>query len=240
MNSVTDTVTVILVEPEYQGNVGAVARAMKNTGFNKLSIVGRRTIDDEAISRAREGETILLGASYYKTLQEAVSGFDIIAGTSSVTTTNFKKFRRIPVTPRELWEDYGDGIKKVALVFGREGDGLSNEEISLCNVFIHIPSSKEYPVYNLSHAVTLILYEGLLFKGYEEISESKATGEQMRLMVEKIIEIMKKTNYPPYKIENTSVMLGRILSRSGITEHEFYKLMGIIKKINLKVNDKEE
>jgi tRNA C32,U32 (ribose-2'-O)-methylase TrmJ len=51
---------------------------------------------------------------------------------------------------------------------------------------------------------------------------------------------MKKTNYPPYKIENTSVMLGRILSRSGITEHEFYKLMGIIKKINLKINGKEE
>ncbi|MFG1555278.1 MAG: RNA methyltransferase [Thermoplasmataceae archaeon] len=239
MNNVEKITTVILVEPEYQGNIGAVARAMKNTGFEKLFIVGKRTIDDEALSRARDGASILLNAYFFNTLKEAIEGFDIVVGSSSVTTSNFKKFRRIPITPRELWQSYGNGMKKIALVFGREGDGLSNEEISMCNVFIHIPSSKDYPVYNLSHAVTIVLYEALLYRGNEEIKELPATGEQTHLIVEKTIEIMKKTNYPQYKIENTAVMLERLLTRSSLTEHEFYKIMGIIKKINLKVSNED-
>ncbi len=239
MNNVEKITTVILVEPEYQGNIGAVARAMKNTGFEKLFIVGKRTIDDEALSRARDGASILLNAYFFNTLKEAIEGFDIVVGSSSVTTSNFKKFRRIPITPRELWQSYGNGMKKIALVFGREGDGLSNEEISMCNVFIHIPSSKDYSVYNLSHAVTIVLYEALLYRGNEEIKELPATGEQTHLIVEKTIEIMKKTNYPQYKIENTAVMLERLLTRSSLTEHEFYKIMGIIKKINLKVSNED-
>jgi TrmH family RNA methyltransferase len=240
MNNVEKITTVILVEPEYQGNIGAVARAMKNTGFEKLFIVGRRTVDDEALSRARDGASLLLNATFFNTLQEAIEGFDIVAGSSSVTTSNFKKFRRIPITPRELWQNYGNGNKKIALVFGREGDGLRNEEISMCNVFIHIPSSKEYPVYNLSHAVTIVLYEGLLSGTDETFKEIQATGEQTHLMVEKTIEIMKKTNYPSYKIENTAVMLERLLARSKLTEHEFYKIMGIIKKINLRVSNEDD
>ncbi|MCL5787664.1 MAG: RNA methyltransferase [Candidatus Thermoplasmatota archaeon] len=239
MNNVEKITTVILVEPEYQGNIGAVARAMKNTGFEKLFIVGKRTIDDEALSRARDGASILLNAYFFNTLKEAIEGFDIVVGSSSVKTSNFKKFRRIPITPRELWQSYGNGIKKIALVFGREGDGLSNEEISMCNVFIHIPSSKDYPVYNLSHAVTIVLYEALLYRGNVEVRELPATGEQTHLIVEKTIEIMKKTNYPQYKIENTAVMLERLLTRSSLTEHEFYKIMGIIKKINLKVSNED-
>ena len=239
MNNVEKITTVILVEPEYQGNIGAVARAMKNTGFEKLFIVGKRTIDDEALSRARDGASILLNAYFFNTLKEAIEGFDIVVGSSSVKTSNFKKFRRIPITPRELWQSYGNGMKKIALVFGREGDGLSNEEISMCNVFIHIPSSKDYPVYNLSHAVTIVLYEGLLYRGNVEVRELPATGEQTHLIVEKTIEIMKKTNYPQYKIENTAVMLERLLTRSSLTEHEFYKIMGIIKKINLKVSNED-
>ncbi|MCL4347990.1 MAG: RNA methyltransferase [Candidatus Thermoplasmatota archaeon] len=239
MNNVEKITTVILVEPEYQGNIGAVARAMKNTGFEKLFIVGKRTIDDEALSRARDGASILLNAAFFNTLKEAIEGFDIVVGSSSVKTSNFKKFRRIPITPRELWQSYGNGIKKIALVFGREGDGLSNEEISMCNVFIHIPSSKDYPVYNLSHAVTIVLYEALLYRGNVEVRELPATGEQTHLIVEKTIEIMKKTNYPQYKIENTAVMLERLLTRSSLTEHEFYKIMGIIKKINLKVSNED-
>ncbi len=239
MNNVEKITTVILVEPEYQGNIGAVARAMKNTGFEKLFIVGKRTIDDEALSRARDGASILLNAYFFNTLKEAIEGFDIVVGSSSVKTSNFKKFRRIPITPRELWQSYGNGMKKIALVFGREGDGLSNEEISMCNVFIHIPSSKDYPVYNLSHAVTIVLYEALLYRGNVEVRELPATGEQTHLIVEKTIEIMKKTNYPQYKIENTAVMLERLLTRSSLTEHEFYKIMGIIKKINLKVSNED-
>ena len=56
---------------------------------------------------------------------------------SSVKTSNFKKFRRIPITPRELWQSYGNGLKKIALVFGREGDGLSNEAISMSHLKVY-------------------------------------------------------------------------------------------------------
>ncbi|EQD53556.1 rRNA methylase, partial [mine drainage metagenome] len=182
------------------------------------------------MSRARDGNEILLNASFYRSLTDITDQFDIMAATSSVMTSNFKKFRRISITPRTFWENYTDSRKKIALVFGREGDGLKNEEISVCNTFIHIPSSGEYPVYNLSHAAGIILYESLMVEKVDSSTENPAKGEQVELMVNKIVNIMKRTNYPSYKIENTEVMLKRLITRSAITEHEFYKIMGIIKE----------
>ncbi len=134
------------------------------------------------------------------------------------------------MTPWDFWNIHSPGKEKIALVFGREADGLRNTEIEICNAFIHIPGNPEYPVYNLSHAVSIILYEML-----KHLPESDpnipdpATGEEMELINSKIQEIMRKYGYPDYKMQNSLIMIRRILARSAITESEFYKLMGILR-----------
>ena len=236
MNIFNRNVTVVLVEPEYQGNIGAVARVMKNTGFENLAIIGTRVLDDDAFARAKGGSAILERAKFYESMDEIRGTFDLLVSTSSVSTSNFKKFRRIPTTPGDIWKNFIGENTRTALIFGREGDGLKNSEISMCDCFVNIPSDPEYPVYNLSHAVGIMLYESLMIKGFTIEKEEPATSRHIDLILEKTTEIMEKTRYPKYKVDNTTVMLRRIFARSALTEHEFYKIMGILKKIKLKID----
>ncbi len=226
----SEMVCVVLVEPEIQGNIGAVARLLKNSGLHDLRIVNGPEIDDEAFARSMGGKDILLSARKFNTFRESVADCTVVAATSSEQTLSDRKFRRLPTTPWEFWEAHTPGNEKIALVFGREADGLRNTEIEMCNAFIHIPGNPDYPVYNLSHAVAIVLYEML-----KHLPESNpnipdpATGDEMELINHKIRDIMEKYGYPGYKMQNSLTMIRRILARSSITESEFYKLMGILR-----------
>lgn len=225
-------VSVILVEPKYQGNVGAVARLLLNFGLNDLTIVNFEDFTDEAYARSMNGKEILLKSRRVSTFQEAVKGFDVVVGTSSTVTGNYRKFRRIPMLPGEFWDSMGETAGRIALVFGREDDGLRNEELELCNHFIHIPANPDYPVLNLSHAVSVVLYE--MIRNADKLTSDlikPAEGFEVEKLVERIRLVMDLTGYPDYKIENTTVMLRRIIARSHMTDSEFFKIMGIIRSI---------
>jgi TrmH family RNA methyltransferase len=230
LRQMSEMVCVVLVEPEIQGNIGAVARLLRNAGLYDLRIVNGPDIDDEALARSMGGKDILLSARRFTSFRESVADCTVVAATSSEQTLSDRKFRRLPVTPWDFWNIHPPGKEKIALVFGREADGLRNTEIEVCNAFVHIPGNPEYPVYNLSHAVSIILYEML-----KHLPESDpnipdpATGEEMELINSKIQEIMEKYGYPDYKMQNSLIMIRRILARSAITESEFYKLMGILR-----------
>ncbi|MEM0157424.1 MAG: RNA methyltransferase [Thermoplasmataceae archaeon] len=230
LQQISKTVCVVLVEPEIQGNIGAVARLLRNAGLHDLRIVNGPEIGDEALARSMGGKEILISAGKFNTFSESVADCTVVAATSSEQTLSDRKFRRLPVTPWEFWETHPPGNEKIALVFGREADGLRNTEIEICNAFIHIPGNPEYPVYNLSHAVSIVLYEMLrhLPESNPDIPDP-ATGDEMELINQKIQEIMEKYGYPDYKMQNSLIMIRRILARSAITESEFYKLMGILR-----------
>ncbi len=238
LSRLSERISVILVHPKYQGNIGAIARLMKNNGLNDLRIVGGPSIENEAIYRAMSGKEILESATHYDSFGEAVKGFSVIAGTSSSPTFSDRKFLRLPVTPQEFWKSHLKGDKKIALVFGREDDGLRNTEIEICNAFMYIPANPDYPVYNLSHAVSIILYEMLnqMPESSPDIAESISEGN-FNLLIENVFGILDLIDYPGYKRPNAEVMIKKIASRANITESEFYKIMGMARFLKYLVQD---
>ncbi len=226
-------VSIALTEPEVQGNIGAVARSMKNTDFSNLYIVGCSFIDDDAYARAKEASDILDRARFYRSVRELRDDFDILVGTSSVVSMNLKDYRRIPVKPDFFWKNYYDPKMKTCILMGREGDGLRNEELEYCDFFITIPGNENYPVYNLSHATTLIMYEGMKLDDFQFPEKERADGNEIGVLVERIVEISKKVNFPPHKIPSTRVMLRRLFSRAFLSRSEFHRIMGILRKIDI-------
>ena len=230
LSSLNERVSIVLVCPKYGGNIGAVARLMKNYGLSDLRMVSPPEIGDEAIARAMNGKEILFKSTRYETIEKAVSGFKIVAATSSSVTLDDKKFRRLPETPADFWKRVFEDQGKIALVFGREDDGLRNTEIEMCNSFIHIPASPEYPVLNLSHAVAVILYEMMRDVGERvPVMGEPISEKNLKRLIETISEIISMTNYPEYKLRNTSVMISRLLARSSMTQSEYFKIMGILR-----------
>lgn len=239
----TSGVTIILVDPETQGNIGAISRSMKNTFFENLALAGVKFIDDDAYARAMEGKDILDRATIYNSLKDARSDFDVLVATSSVPSGNMRDYRRIPVGPDEFWHKYYNPELKTAIVMGREGDGLRNSELEICDFFITIPGNPEYPVYNLSHALTLILYEFLKTEDITHREKDPASGEEIGILVDKFMYLARKTNFSAHKMPNTNVMLRRLFSRSELKRSEFYRIMGILRKIDIAskdMNDSEE
>ncbi len=230
VGALREKISVILVEPKYGGNIGAVARSMHNSGLTDLVIVARPEIPEEAFKYAMHSTSILENAKHVDTLSEIRDDYEVMAGTSSVVTFNGRKFRRISYDPENFWRIYLAGEGKIALVFGREDDGLRNSEIEQCDSFIHIPANPEYPVYNLSHSVAVILYE-MLHQSLTKGVNRKTSSNNVTRLVDQIIRTMELTSYPGYKSRNTAVMLRRMFSRTELTDTEYHKMMGLFRYI---------
>jgi len=219
---------VILVNPKYSGNVGAIARCMKNFEVRELRIVGDRSIlDKEAYIRAVHAKDILDRALFYNSLEEAIEDIDLVVGTSGVVSGD-RNLKRVPITPRELAEKHLDLRGNMGLVFGREDDGLTNRELDLCDIFLSIPTSPEYPVMNLSHAVAVVLYELYLSKLEKPFpvkmrEASKLEKDILIKLFEEFVDANK--NIPEYRKELCKIVFRRIVSRAFISGKEANTLM---------------
>lgn len=241
LKSLSGRVSVVLVEPKYQGNIGAVARSMMNAGLSTMYVVGGNGFDNDAYIRAIYGKKILDNSIHVDSLDEITDRFDVIAATSSATSMNERKFRRIPVSPDNFWKSLLPTGRKIALVFGREDDGLRNTEVEKCNYFIHIPSSPEYPAYNLSHAVAIVLYEMIkMMSGPIGSHDISASSNSISLLEDEVEELLELSEYSSYRMKNTMVMLRRIIARSNLTDLEYHKLRGIIDSLQRKMNSVPE
>ncbi|ARU87630.1 tRNA (cytosine(32)/uridine(32)-2'-O)-methyltransferase TrmJ [Pseudomonas sp. M30-35] len=152
-------IRVVLVNTSHPGNIGGAARAMKNMGLSRLVLVDPIDFPShEADARASGASDILQSAQIVGTLEEALAGCNLVLGTSA-------RDRRIPwplLDPRECGvaacEQALEGAD-VALVFGREYAGLTNEELQRCQFHVHIPSDPEFSSLNLAAAVQVLAYE---------------------------------------------------------------------------------
>ena len=152
-------VVVILVEPENPGNIGAIARVMKNFDCHELWMINPQTpIDEEARRRAVHAGDILDSATLFTSLKDAVDKVDLIVATTARLGRDYN-VRRTALTPRQLAESLSTDKGTVGLVFGRESSGLSNQELELANIVVSIPTSHKYASLNLSHAIAVVLYE---------------------------------------------------------------------------------
>jgi TrmH family RNA methyltransferase len=171
-------ISVILVNPKYSGNVGSIARVMMNFGFEELRIVGdKNIINNEAYMMAVHAREILDNAKFYKTFDEAIEDLDFVIATSGARGGD-RNLKRVPITPKELADKILEVKGNVGIVFGREDDGLRNDEIDKCDLLVSIPTSEKYPIMNLSHAVAVILYE-VYAKNAE--TQSRNTGFKRKI-----------------------------------------------------------
>jgi len=156
-------VRIVLVRLDYPENLGAVCRAMRVTGFNRLILVSPGKLANPAHPQAKKmavgALSILEDTVIVKTLDEAVKGCDLIAG-----TTARPKVKGI-LSPRNAAQTIHQTVlseKNVALVFGGEGSGLTGKELDTCDLRIKIPMTGNQPSLNLAQAAMIILYELLV------------------------------------------------------------------------------
>ena len=235
---------VVLVEPMYDGNVGSVARAMKNFGFKDLVMINPCRIDDFGMAMAVHAKDILAGARVVKNLSDAVEDADLVVGTTGKRPINEQRHLRLHLrvpylTPRDLGEKLKGKNCAVALLLGREDCGLTNEELEQCDLVVSIPTSDSYPVMNLSHAATVLLYElSQMTGGRTEVD--LASGESMRRLRVRMEILLKEINYPEHKLDYVNLMLRRIFGRAELTEREVNTLMGILKNTFWKIKGSKE
>lgn len=217
---------VVLMEPLNDGNVGAVARSMKNFGLEELVLIRPCVLGEEATKRAMHGIDILKSARTVYTDDEAVEGVDFVAATSGVDTSNEKNFTRISLTPKEFAEKVKDFEGKVALLFGREDFGLPKETIKKSDFLITIPANPNYSILNMSHAAAIIFYE-LFATGVEKWSPREAGELEKEKLFEYFSILLDAIDYPPHKKEKTKVMFRRMVNRAVPSTWEFHTLMGV-------------
>jgi tRNA (cytidine32/uridine32-2'-O)-methyltransferase len=173
-----DQIRIVLVNTTNSGNIGAAARAMKNMGITQLVLVDPiAVIDGDAIVRASGASEILDSCIIVSNLEEAVAGCGLVIGTSA-------RGRHIPwplCSPRECGAKAKQAVlnnNSVALVFGRESRGLTNEELHKCNAHVHIPTNPDFSSLNIAAAVQVMCYE-MRMAAMEETSADGASANKI-------------------------------------------------------------
>ena len=219
-------VVVVLVEPKNEGNVGAIARAMRNFSADSLVLVNPCPIGDEAYQRAMHGRSVLESAKVVTSLAEAIEGTDLVAGTTGIATQSEKKFRRIALAPREFAERVRALDGTLALLLGREDFGLRDEDLERCDLLVSVPAEPRYPVLNVSHAAAIILYE--LFSVHPARSLRKASGIEKEVMFRAFGTLLEASRHPAHKRGRTQIMFRRLMGRAVPSKWEFHALTGVL------------
>ena len=240
---VLQNIRVVLVNTSHPGNIGGAARAMKNMGLSRLVLVQPRDFPSvEAVARAAGAVDILDGARIVSSLEEALDGCGLVLGTSA-------RDRHIPwplLDPRECAAACLEQIEQageVALVFGREDSGLSNDELQRCHFHVHIPSDPEFSSLNLATAVQVLTYEvrmaWLAAQGQPtKMAKLETHAEQSSLPVtadelERFYAHMESTLvqigfHDPENPRHLMPRLRRLYGRSNISKLEMNILRGIL------------
>lgn len=222
---------VVLVEPKYEGNVGSIARVMKNFGFTKLVLVNPPTMGSEARRNSMHALDILLSAESFKSLSEVKKKFDFLVATSAIVAGD-RNALRIPVTPEALENAVG-AEGSVGIVFGREDYGLHNEEILLCDMIVNIPSNPEYPTLNVAQSVGVILYElsrqrmreKLKGKKFDEFSAKEK--EVLLDRFDKLVDGLYDMDFDRKIVKKT---FRQLIGRAFVSGREATTLIGLFKR----------
>ncbi|WP_295112980.1 TrmJ/YjtD family RNA methyltransferase [uncultured Methanobrevibacter sp.] len=233
-----ENIYIVFVECETPGNVGFLARTMANFGLKNLVLINPPKLTNEAYYQATHGKYIVENAKIYKTLDEFYQSkrIDFKVASTGMAGGSYN-LSRIPIKPEELGKSLNVS-NKIAILFGREGDGLSNKEIDDCDICVSIPTDPTYPIMNISHAAAIIFYE--LFKnkheyGVEGLNES--TPLEKDYLLNDMKEIIDFLNIPEHKKKNGLKTFNNIISRAFITGREAHTFKGILRRVKNKLGE---
>jgi len=229
---------VIMVETSHPGNIGAAARAMKTMNMSHLTLVAPQSYPDPvAFARSSGAADLLENAQVFATLPEAIEECQIVVG---VTARN-RKLSAPVVTPKQLIAEMDKKHRglQVGWVFGRERNGLSNEEIDLCNIVCTIPSNSEYGSLNIAAAVQVLCYEWLMgvlaAQGNLPVAPvhkvaSAVSSHEMEGLYDHLWQTLKEAEF--FSTRNPEPLmrkLRRIIVRAQLSRMEVNILRGILK-----------
>lgn len=207
-----DNIRVVLVEPATPGNIGATARVLKTTGIRQLALVNPGAWDTpQARTFAHGAGDVLDSSQVFPSLAAAVADCHLVVG----TTHRQGRFRTVTSAPPALIDQLAAQVhhRRIALVFGRERDGLWHEELALCHQVLRFPTAVAYPSLNLSHAVLLLTYG--LFSAVGEAppapSAQPATAGERERMLAQLLHALAELEFTPYN--NEPEHFGRVLRR---------------------------
>jgi len=233
-------IEILLLEPRKQENIGSIARVMKNFSFNKLILINPKCkVGLTAYKVAKHGKDVLKVAkivdiTYFKKL-------DYLIGTTAILGTDYN-IPRNPIDPEQLASKIKKIINKkikIGLLIGREGSGLNNEEINLCDILVTIPASKIYPTLNVSHATTILLYE--IFKTINDDKSNShinfASKNEKDIILKYINQTLNGMEFATKEKKDTQKKVWkRVIGKAMLTKREAFSIMGFLRK--LKTNSK--
>ncbi|MDZ7746050.1 MAG: RNA methyltransferase [Halobacteriales archaeon] len=228
-------IAVAVVGAETPGNVGTIARAMKNFGLSELYLVDPPELDPEGDAYGFAGharEDILPNATE-TTLDSLTEQFHTV-GTTAVTNEDARSHVRYPYrTPVELRESLRDVETDTCIVFGRERVGLLNDELAAMDEVVSIPASDEYPVLNLGQAATVVLYElrELTVDAYQHPDAiERADESDVEGLNEQFGTLLEAINHPEGKRSKARRLFRRVVGRAHPTPREVRTLRGILRR----------
>ncbi len=238
---------VVLVNTSHPGNIGSVARAMANMGMTNLALVDPVQFPSErANAMAAGADTILEQAQVFPELADAVIGCQRVYGVSA----RLRSIAWTQLDPRQLSEEIYSAPQdeQIALVFGRERSGLTNEELDICEALVHIPVDEMHRSLNLAAAVMVVLYE-LRMSLYDAApnpkdigrknASDKASSEQLQFFFDRWDATAKSVDF--YKGNAVTVMrkIRRLFYKADLTDEEVKILLGVLTALDEEL-DKEQ
>ena len=238
--------SIILVEPQGPINIGSVCRAMMNFGFTKLRLVNPTKHYRSLLAKkmALTAFNVLEDAQIFDDLASALSDIQMAFG----TTRRFGKYRKNFYTPSGAAQKIRDNYQEItcALVLGPEDTGLETKDLDLCQHFITIPTHDAYPSMNLSHALSVLLYEISLksdIGGKFTDPEPKkiATGHEIEQMFKHMrdslidIDFLDKQN-PDHLLRT----FRRIFGAAGLTSRDVRIIRGMMSRIDWTENQRRK
>ncbi len=232
-------VRIVLVETSHPGNIGAAARAMKNMGLGRLTLVApRRFPDAEATARASGADDILQRARVVPDLAAALADCSLVAG----ATARLRTISSPVLAPREAGTallEAAAGGAEVALVFGRERSGLTNAEMARCHYLVQIPTAPGFSSLNLAQAVQVLAYELLLAAGAprprppDQDAYPPATSEQMEGFFRHLEQVLYAVGFlKPPQSRTLMRRLRRLFLRARPDCNEINILRGILSAVD--------
>ena len=235
-----DSVRIVLVNTKHPGNIGSAARAIRTMGLNRLWLVEPLEFPaDRAVWQAANAADLLDRAVVVDTLDEAIQGCGLVVGTSA-------RDRRIPwplLNPRECGRRAVSEARQhdVAIVFGREDRGLTNDELHKCTYHVHIPANPEYSSLNLAAAVQVICYEIRMAALEDEAGElpdlnnwdvPPARAEDLELYFQHLEQALVDIDFHDRdNPRQTMTRLRRLFGRIRLDEMELSILRGVLTSI---------
>jgi TrmH family RNA methyltransferase len=235
-----DRIVVVLVRARNPNNIGAVARAMHDFGFRTLRVVNDYAVPFETARSAVDASAVMAGAATFASVAEAVADCTLVVGTTAVGERALQHpLHALPEAAEAIRElaQAGHG-GRVALLFGSEKTGLSNEELSHCNWLLTIPMQQHedvrHPSMNLGQAVAVCLYELVRQEGALAEASAPAAAEagEVERMTVLLTEVLEQTGYTkrhPANCDETQIR--RLVLRMGLTASDAPVWMGVLRQV---------